>query len=347
MRMPKIAALVAAAVLSAAACASGANNTQSGASSAPGASSTTQFQKKEPLKIGYSTYDLQQPYWQSYTAGIKDAAAKQKIEVVVADQKSSQQNQVSGSADLINQGISALIISPVQPPALPATVAAAHTAKIPVIVADIGAQGDYDAFILSDNRHGGELAANYVVDSLGKQPGPHQVGVIELHSGSAVGDDRVNGFKDTLAKNKDFTVVSSISGNDTVDGGFKAAQDMLSANPNLAAIYAANDPEAEGAARALEAAGKTVANGFVLVGFNGDAPALDLIGSGKQSATIAQDPYGQGQLAVDTAMKLLNGQKPDFADPAKRTLLFPVEVVTAKNLADFRASRQGQQQPQK
>ena len=342
MRVHKLVALLAAAALSAAACASGGNTGSTGTNAGQGASPTIQFQKKEPVKIGYSVYDLQQPYWQAYAAGIKAAAAKQNIQVVVADQKSSQQNQVSGSADLINQGISALIISPVQPPALPATVSAAHTAKIPIVVADIGAQGDYDAFILSDNRHGGQLAAQYVTDALKAKPAPHEVGVIELHSGSAVGDDRVGGFKDALAKNKDFKVVSSISGNDTVDGGFKAAQDMLSANPNLAAIYAANDPEAEGASRALEAAGKSPANGFVLIGFNGDPPALDLIQSGKQSATVAQDPYGQGQLAVDTALKLLNGQKPNFADANTRTLLVPVEVVTTDNLAQFRASRQGQ-----
>ena len=302
-------------------------------------SADTPFEKKDPLKIGYSVYDLQSPYWQAYTKGIQDQAAEFGIEVVIADQKSSEQNQVSGSADLINQGISALIVSPVQPPALLATIDAAHAAQIPVIIGDVGAEGDYDAFILSDNREGGAIAARTVVDLLGDVDGTKKVGVIELHSGSAVGDDRVGGFVDEIAKSADFEVVAEIDGNDTVEGGFKAAQDMLAANPDLVAIYAANDPEAQGAARALDSAGKSVADGFVLIGFNGDSPSLDLIENDEQTATIAQDPYGQGRLAVRVALALLDGDTIEYTDAANRVIEFPVELVSADNLQAFREAR--------
>jgi len=339
----RIVALTAVVALSAAACASGADTSEAGGAATSGdASTATQFEKKDPLTIGYSVYDLQSPYWQAYAQGVKDEAKEQDIEVLVADQKSSQQTQVSGSADLINQGISALIVSPVQPPALPATITAAHDAKIPVVIGDVGAEGDFDAYILSDNFHGGELAAEYMIQALEGQPGPHKVGVIELHSGSAVGDARVNGFKDTLEGNPDFEIVASLDGNDTVEGGFTASQDMLSANPDLVGIYAANDPEAQGASRALEAAGKTLEDGFVLIGFNGDPPALDLIETGMQTATIAQDPYGQGRLAVLTALALLDGEDPEYTEVEDRTILFPVELVDAANLADFRAARDAQ-----
>ncbi|MCC7209391.1 MAG: substrate-binding domain-containing protein, partial [Anaerolineae bacterium] len=91
------------------------------------------FEKKDPFKIGYSVYDMQQPYWQEYARGVQEAAEAAGAEFVLSDQKSSQETQVSGSLDLINQGISALVVSPVQPSALPAVVDAAHEAKIPVI----------------------------------------------------------------------------------------------------------------------------------------------------------------------------------------------------------------------
>jgi len=314
----------------------------SGADTGTGESGETTFVKKDPFTIGYSTYDLQSPYWQAYTKGIQDEGDAQGIKILVADQKSSEQNQVSGSADLINQGISALIITPVQPPALPATITAAHNASIPIIVADIGAEGDYDAFILSDNRAGGALAAQEVIAELSDKEGTKKVGVIELHSGSAVGEERVGGFVDEIAKNSDFEIVSSLDGNDTVDGGFKAAQDMLAANPDLDAIYAANDPSAQGAGRALEAAGKSLADGFVLVGFNGDDPSLDLIASGGQTATIAQDPYGQGRLAVKVAIALLDGTDPGFTDEENRVIEFPVTVVNKANLDAFREERANQ-----
>jgi ABC-type sugar transport system substrate-binding protein len=70
----------------------------------------------------------------------------------------------------------------------------------------------------------------------------------------------------------------------------------LSTNPNLAAIYAINDPEAEGAVQALKAAGKNGVKDVFLVGFNGVPPAVELIKDGEMAATILQDGYGQGWL---------------------------------------------------
>jgi ribose transport system substrate-binding protein len=325
-------ALAAVPLLVLSACASGSDEgTSSGG--------TTQFVKKDPLVIGYSVYDLQNPYWQAWSAGVDAAAKENGATVVTADQKSSQQEQVSGSLDLINQGISALIITPVQPSALPATIDAAHAAQIPVVIGDIGTAGDYDAYVLSNNFNGGEQAAQYLIDQAGTDTAKKKVGVIELHAGSVVGEERVQGFKTALAKDDRFNVVASLSGNDTVDGGYSAAQDMLSANSDLDIIYAANDASAVGAQRALETAGKSVANGFTLIGFDGNDDALGLIESGLMSATIAQDPFGQGKAAVETALALLNGTDPGFSDADTKTVYFPVDVVTQKTVVDFTASR--------
>jgi ribose transport system substrate-binding protein len=293
------------------------------------------FVVKNPIKIGYSVYDMQQPYWQAYAKGIQDAAKAAGYGFVLSDEKSSQQTEVSGSMDLINQGISALIVSPVQPPALPAVVDAGHSAKVPVIIGDVGVAGNYDAFVLSDNLGGGKLAAQYMIDHLKSKPGTKEVLVISLHPGSAVGDVRVKGFVDTIQQSPDFKVVGTLNGNDTVQGGYQVTQNTLSANPNLAGIYAANDPEAEGAVQALKAAGKNGVTDVFVVGFNGDPPALQLIKSGDMAATIRQDPYGQGQKCVEIATKLMNNQPVEFSDPATKSVFFPVKVVDAANVDQF------------
>lgn len=334
----KVVALTAAAGLMLTACASGADEPAGGASTGDANRAEVQFEAKDPLTIGYSVYDLQNPYWQSYTAGVKAGAEAAGVEVVVVDQKSDQSQQVSGSLDLINQDISGLIVTPVQPSALPSTIDAAHDAKIPVVIADIGVAGDYDAYIQSNNLNGGALAAEYVIEQLGEVPGPHKVGVIELHAGSVVGEERVAEFVSILGANDNFEIVSSLDGNDTVDGGFAAAQDMLSANPDLEVIYAANDDSAIGAQRAMETAGKSVADGFILIGFDGADGALDLIEQGLMSATVAQDPYGQGIKAVETILALLEGEDAGYDDADTRTVFFPVEIVTSDSLADFRAA---------
>jgi len=339
MRITPMAALGAVAIMSLTACASGADEPAATSSITSGDDSGIVFEARDPLVLGYSVYDLQNPYWQSWAAGVEAGAAAAGVEVIIVDQKSSQQEQVSGSLDLINQGISGLIITPVQPSALPETIDAAHEAHIPVVVGDIGAEGDYDAYILSNNYNGGELAAEAVIDQLGSVEGTHKVGVIELHAGSVVGEQRVAGFVDRLSGEDNFEIVSSLDGDDTVDGGYAAAQDMLSANPDLGAIYAANDSSAVGAQRAMETAGASVADGFVVIGFDGNDDAISLVDQGLMTGTVAQDPYGQGVKAVDTVMALLNGEDPGYSDADTRTISFPVQMVTSTNLADFLAAK--------
>ena len=302
---------------------------------AAGRADELKFQKKSPVKIGYSVYDMQQPYWQAYAKGIEDAAKAAGYGFVLSDQKSSQQTEVSGSIDLINQGVSALIVSPVQPAALPAVIEKAHQAQIPVVIGDVGVAGNYDVFVLSANEEGGRLAAQYMAKSLHDKPGTKEVLVIELHPGSAVGNVRVKGFVDEIKKSSDFKVVASLNGNDTVQGGYQVTQNTLSANPKLAGIYAANDPEAEGAVQALKAAGKSGVKDVLVVGFNGDPPALELIKSGDMAATIRQDPYGQGEKAVELATKLMNNQPIEYSDSKTKSVFFPVKVIDKENVSEF------------
>jgi len=256
--------------------------------------------------------------------------------MLTQDSQASPQKQVSGSLALINDGISALIISPHEPSALVATEAAAHRAKIPVIVGDVGAAGDFDGFVLSDNYHGGELAAEFIQKALAGKDGVQEVALIALNPTTSVNGPRANGFLETVAKNPKIKVVGNISGHQTLEGGFKAAQAILAANPNVAAIYCLNDSMAAGAEQAIEqAGGRNPLTNPVLVGFNGDPVALKLMGDGKLAADVAQNPYQQGVVAVDMAWAYLNGGKPEFTDAANKTVNVPVELVTPQSLAEF------------
>jgi ribose transport system substrate-binding protein len=306
--------------------------------STPGSSSgsSQQFSKKSPLTIGYSIQSAQDPYWQGYVRGIQHEMKKYGFtKLVTQDSQASAQKQVSGSLALIHTGISALIVSPQEPSALAATEAAAHNAKIPVIVGDVGAAGDYEGFILSDNSHGGQLAAQFVEKQLGGKSGVQQVAVISLLPTTSVNGPRTNGFTQTIAQNSHFKVVANISGKQTLSGGFAAAQAILAAHPNVAAIYSENDSMAAGAEQAIAQAGKDPLTSPVLVGFNGDPIALKMMQQGKLAADIAQNPYQQGIDAVDLAWKYLNGQAPTFTIPASKTISVPVELVTPQTLPAF------------
>jgi ribose transport system substrate-binding protein len=292
--------------------------------------------KERDKTIGYSVYDLKQPYWQDFEKGIKQAGEKAGYKVVVSDQKSSQEAQVSGSSNLINKKISALIVSPVQPSALPGTVNAAHNSHIPIVIGDVGAEGDYDSYVLSDNEGGGKQAADYAKELLSSKSGTKEVGVIELHPGSAVGEDRVKGFVNRIKELDGFKIVGQLNGDDSVEGGFKATQSLLSANPTISVIFAANDPEAEGAVQALKQAGRLSGDKKVaVIGFNGDGPALELVKKGEMTATVAQHPIQMGEKAVEIALKLLKGEKIDFTNADKKIFNVPTTLVDSKNVDKY------------
>ena len=88
---------------------------------------------------------------------------------------------------MINQEISALINAPIEPAALPAVIEKAHQANVPVVIADVGVAGKYDAYIVSSNEEGGKLAAQYMIQHLKDKSRTKEVLVIEVHPGAAVG----------------------------------------------------------------------------------------------------------------------------------------------------------------
>jgi ribose transport system substrate-binding protein len=294
------------------------------------------FAKKSPLTLGYSIQSAQDPYWKGYVRGIEEEMKKYGFtKLLTQDSQASAQKQVSGSLALINNGISALIISPHEPSALPATITAAHNEKIPVIVGDVGASGDHDGFVLSDNYQGGVLAAEFIMKALASKPGVKEVAAIALNPTTSVNKPRSDGFTDTIAKDPNFKVVANISGQQTLEGGFKAAQAILAANPKVAAIYSMNASMAAGAQQAIEQAGRNSLTDPILVGFNGDEVALKLMAEGKLAADVAQSPYQQGKVAVDLAWSLLNGEKPIYTDAATKTVNVPVELVVPGSLKEY------------
>jgi ribose transport system substrate-binding protein len=294
------------------------------------------FTAKSPKTIGYSIQSAEDPYWTGYLHGIRVESAKLGFtHVYTSDSQAQTSLQVSGSAALIADGISGLIISPNDPTALPATITAAHNAHIPVVVGDIGGDGDYDAYIDSNNYEGGVLAAQYIEKQLAKKAGVQQVAVIELLPTTSVNTPRTQGFTKTIASDKHIKVVAEPSGQQTLSGGYAAAKAILAAHPKITAIYAENDSMADGASQVLVQAHKNPVSGVVLVGFNGDPIGLTNLQKGKMAADVTQNPFLEGELAVEDVNSLLEGKSLKFYDNKTRTQQIPVELVTSSNLKAF------------
>ena len=162
----------------------------------------------------------------------------------------------------------------------------------------------------SDNEAAGAKGADYLVSALGKDAkGP--VLVIEGLSGNITGAKRAHGFADELKKAAPgLAIVASLPGDWDSLKAANITNDTLQRNPDLVAIFCANDDMALGAVEAARAAGK---DKLIVIGVDGNSNAVKSILAGRLNASVAQLPYLVGMQAVENAKKVLAGEKvPEF-----------------------------------
>ena len=178
----------------------------------------------------------------------------------------------------------------------------------------------------SDNVAAGGQGAEYLVSKLGKDAkGP--VLVIEGLSGNITGQKRAQGF---AAKLKELApgleIVASLPGDWDRGKAASIASDILTRNPDLVAIFAANDGMALGAVESVYAAGK--GEQVTIIGVDGNSDAVKSIKDGRLNASVAQLPYLVGKQAVENVKKALAGETVP-ADVAVPTLVLTKEVLEA------------------
>jgi ribose transport system substrate-binding protein len=240
----------------------------------------------------------------------------------VLDAHTDPQAQVNQAENLVSQKVNAIIVSPWDTDTGSQVVAIARKANIPVFVADIGSKDtNYTSFVVSDNYQGGVKAA----DLLAKVAKGKSVAVLELQAGSVVAGQRHVGFKDQ-AKKVGLNIVASQPADSQRSLGMSVMENMLTAHPDIAGVFADNDEMALGALQALEAAGK---NDIPVIGFDANGDALKAINDGKMLATMAQFPEKMGATSVQNAVKAAKGEK------VEKDVKLDVEVVTKDNVAQF------------
>lgn len=235
------------------------------------------------------------------------------VSLTVVDAGDDVTKQVADIEDLIAKDISVLIVNPVDSDAVSGAVQNAIDKGIKVISVDRVVNGvTVDCEIASDNVLGAELATQYIVDTLGEN-----VKVAELQgtSGASAAIDRGTGFHN-IADAKLDVVASQVANFDRTEG-MSVMENMLQANPDIQAVFAANDEMALGALEAITGAGKDI----LVVGFDATDDALAAIKEGRMGATIAQQPELIGSTAVENAVKMIAGEAVPNSIPVEVTLI--------------------------
>lgn len=181
-------------------------------------------------------------------------------------------------------------------------------------------------FVGADLYKQGEAAAQAMADAIG---GAGKVGVITGFFAVEAHELRRKGFEDFLAANfPDIEIVAQVENSDKGDIAYTQAQDMMTANPDLAGIYVtAGGPF--GAAAAVDDAGK--AGVVKVISFDFVDETMEYVQKGVISATIGQGPFAQGH---DPAVRLFNYLMTGEAPECGR-LLTEAALVTQENIDQY------------
>ncbi|WP_232711083.1 MULTISPECIES: sugar ABC transporter substrate-binding protein [unclassified Microbacterium] len=312
-----IGALATAAVLALAGCSSGGDGGDSGSGDGT---------KK---KIGVSMSFVNQ-FYAAVQEGMEDEAEKQGYELVILNAQGNSSTQVNQVQNLVSQGVGSLIFIQLDSASGGASVSQANDASIPVIAVDqLPAGGDYVTFIGSDNVAMAEQACDYLAELL---DGSGNIAIVEGIPASSTQMQRAEGCQTSLDANPDINVVSTTSADWDQNKAVSVFANVLTANEDLQGVFAQNDDMALGVASAAETAGRS---GLSVVTIDGFPAVYDAIEKGAISATISQQPYLEGQLAVQNAIKAMNGEEADIQkDQIQESIL-----VTKDNLEEARAAK--------
>jgi len=270
--------------------------------------------KSEVKTIGLAISTLNNPFFVDLEAGAKAKAAELNVKLVTLDSQDDSATEMSNVEDLINQGVDVIMINPTDSDAVKSAVEAANKANIPVITLDRGANGGtVVSHIASDNVAGGKLAGEYIVELLG---GKGKVVELEGIPGASAARDRGEGFNSAIA-GKDLKVVAKQTANFDRAQGLTVMENILQAQPEIDAVFAHNDEMALGALEAIKASGRNI----LVVGFDATDDAKAAVAKGEMAATVEQLPKEIGSLGIQTAVKVLKGEKVENMIPVNLQLV--------------------------
>jgi ribose transport system substrate-binding protein len=260
---------------------------------------------QQKTTIGVSLAQDDNPFYIAMLKGIRERAQEIGWEVVTVSANEDKAKQIAGVQDLVARGVKGILISPIDAVGVNAAYDAAKAANIPIVsVARGSTSPNQTLHVAMDESQIGRDIAEWTVKAIG---GEGKVAMLLGPSGVPTFRNLGDGYAQVLAKYPKIQIVFRADGPLTRERGVKQAEDALVANPDLNAIYAANDDVALGAMQAVLAAdrsGKTI-----VTGMNGVPPALRAVKDGKLAMTVELNPVLWGRLGVDVLASYLKGEK--------------------------------------
>lgn len=274
----------------------------------PGCAASDQTtQDAARYKVAVVAKSTQTDFWKAVFVGAEAAATEYNLELTIdgPDTEEDYEAQNQMIEDAVANGAQALVFSAIDYDAnAPAIEKAAEKGvKIVVIDSAVNSQ-NVAAYIGTDNYSAGMMAARAALE---RTSGPLKVGIVNYDINSANGQDRERGAVDTFTESGRCEVVATIHTLAEAASARQDTLDMLRAHPEINVLLAFNEPTSVGAAQAIEELqlGETVC----MVGFDSNLATIDALQTGVADALVIQNTYEMGYFGVQSAYKLLAGQR--------------------------------------
>ena len=264
---------------------------------------------EQRLKVGYVVNYMSHEWYQNICKAAEARAAEMGGELVIADANMDVAAQISKAENLSAQGVDVLVLTPVDAKAMGSIVRQAKAEGIGVITESNPVKGA-DTYVGIDNKASGKKAGVWFVEyarERGIEPKVLTVGLPNFEDCRL----RVEGFKEGLEEGKlAYEIVQEVDGQGLKEKALKAAQDALTAHPEINVIFGINDDSTTGGMAAYKAAGldeeALTAIGF---GFEGVVGRTALLGNTPYRSALGMFPEFVGISLVEAAVKLSKEEK--------------------------------------
>jgi ribose transport system substrate-binding protein len=268
---------------------------------------------------GNSTYKLafmqvfpSNPFWQTMKEAVEARAAENGVTVdtISLPDASGVSDQVAQMEDAVTQQYQGIILGTVDAAGIVPGIEAANAAGIPVMSVDTApAGGEIIGLVQTDNVKASALGGEFIAQAIG---GSGKVLNLQGDMANQTAQARSEGLHQALDPHAPDIELIDQSAHWQQAEGLSITENILTSDPDIKAIFAANDPPALGAIQALKAAGR---DDVVVVGFDGTKDGLQAIKDGDLAADVLQFPAIMGTIGVDLLVRFLNGEEvPDLVD---------------------------------
>lgn len=286
--------------------------------------------EEEGYKFGFSGINMENPYFITLESAIRESVTESGNTLITEDPKGDADKQASQITEMIEAGIDAIFLSPVNWEEITPSLQELKEAGVRIINVDTQVKEmDYvDAYVGSDNQEAGRMCGEALI---ARCPQGGKVLILECPTQNSI-NDRITGFEETISKAEvGFEIVARENTDGKFEESVEVAQKVLKEHPDVTAIMCGNDQIAVGAQTAVNL---LEMDNVIIYGVDGSPDIKkELEKSDTQIAgTAAQSPINMGKKAVEVGLAILNGDEYE-----KENYVEIIDMITKENVEMYGA----------